>query len=82
MQTQNVHENHRKRLYQTITSAGFDNVNDYIALEFILTYVIPRKDTNPTAHKLLDKFGTIDAVLDANIEDLIKRMESGHLKFY
>lgn len=72
MQTQNVHENHRKRLYQTITSAGFDNVNDYIALEFILTYVIPRKDTNPTAHKLLDKFGTIDAVLDANIEDLIK----------
>lgn len=60
------HSNHRTRLLQIIESAGLENISDYLALEFILTYIIPRKDTNPIAHKLIDKFGGLSAVLEAS----------------
>lgn len=66
------HSNHRQRLYNTVQSVGLDKANSYIALEFILTYVLPRVDTNPIAHKLIDKFGDIGAVLDAPPEELEK----------
>lgn len=69
---ENEHVNHRKRLYETISLAGFENVNDFIALEYILAYVIPRQDTNPIAHRLLEKFGTISRVLDSEVEELVK----------
>jgi len=39
-------------------------------LELILFYAIPRKDTNPIAHALLDRFGSLAAVLEARPEDL------------
>lgn len=66
------HSNHRQRLYNTVQTVGLDKANSYIALEFILTYVLPRVDTNPIAHKLIDKFGDIGAVLDAPQEELEK----------
>lgn len=66
------HSNHRQRLYNTIQSVGLDKANNYIALEFILTYVLPRVDTNPIAHKLIDRFGDIPSVLDAPAEELAK----------
>ncbi|MBR2433249.1 MAG: hypothetical protein IKB21_01420 [Clostridia bacterium] len=66
------HSNHRQRLYNTIQRVGLDKANNYIALEFILTLVLPRVDTNPIAHKLIDKFGDIPSVLDASAEDLAK----------
>ena len=65
-----LHTNHRKRLLDTISQIGFENVNEYVALEFILTYIIPRKDTNPLAHLLINEFGSVPAVLDATVEQL------------
>lgn len=70
--TKNIHENHRQRLYNTVEQIGLENVNDYLALEFILTYVVPRKDTNPLSHRLIDEFGSISNVLDANPESLMQ----------
>lgn len=70
--TKNIHENHRQRLFDTIEKIGLENVNDYLALEFILTYIIPRKDTNPIAHRLLDEFGSVSNVFDANFETLMQ----------
>lgn len=60
------HGGHRQRLTETIINAGLDKVSDVVALEFILTYVIPRADTNELAHKLLDKFGNLVEVLNAD----------------
>ena len=57
MEKQNIHTNHRQRLFETVKQVGFDKLNDINALEFVLTFVIPRKDVNPLAHALLDKFG-------------------------
>lgn len=62
----NVHAGHRQRLLDTIIKAGIDKVSDIVALEFILTYVIPRADTNEIAHFLLDRFGSIPEVLNAD----------------
>lgn len=64
----NMHAGHRQRLLETILDAGLDKVSNVQALEFILTYVIPRCDTNELAHRLLDKFGTAADVLNADWE--------------
>lgn len=68
--TEVSHTGHRQRLLTTIENSGLDKVNDYLALEFILTYVFPRIDTNPLAHKLLNRFGSIANVLDASVDQL------------
>jgi DNA repair protein RadC len=39
---------------------------DHAVLEMILTYVIPRKDVNELAHRLLNKFGSLTNVLEAD----------------
>ena len=61
-----MHNGHRQRLTDTILNAGLRNVSDVVALEFILTYVIPRADTNDLAHRLLNKFGSMVEVLNAD----------------
>ena len=66
----NVHAGHRQRLLDTILNAGIDKVSNVVALEFILTYVIPRVDTNEIAHRLLDRFGNITEILNADWEML------------
>lgn len=66
------HSNHRQRLMKTVTDMGVANANDFIILEFILTYVHPRIDTNPIAHRLMAEFGSISGVLDAPVSELAK----------
>ncbi len=46
---------------------GFE---DYEALELMLTYAIPRRDTKPLAKELIKKFGSAQGVLDAPFEEL------------
>ncbi|MDD2227198.1 MAG: JAB domain-containing protein [Clostridia bacterium] len=67
---ENIHKNHRKRLLDNIFKSGIENVSEINALEFILTYIIPRKDTNPLAHNLIKEFGNLANVLDADFERL------------
>lgn len=47
-------------------------LQEYEALEILLFNAIPRKDTNPLAHRLLAKFGTMDKVLSADISQLME----------
>lgn len=65
----NVHKDHRKRM-RAEALKNFDSFNDVRLLEFLLFYVIPRKDTNGIAHALLNKFGSIAGVLDAEVHEL------------
>ena len=65
-----VHDGHRERLKARYLEHGLDNFNDINALELLLFYAIPRCDTNTIAHELLDRFGSLSAVLEANIEEL------------
>ena len=51
---------------------GLDSFTDVQALELLLFYAIPQKDTNPIAHALLERFGSLSQVLDAPLEALKK----------
>lgn len=78
MENKNPHINHRRRLYALTEKIGIDNLTDIQAMELLLTYIIPRKDTNEVAHALLDEFGTFAGVLDAPISALEKISGVGH----
>ena len=65
-----AHTGHRARLRGQFLHAGLDALTDIQVLELLLFYVIPRKDTNPIAHRLLTQFGSLSAVLDAPVEAL------------
>ncbi len=67
----NIHAGHRQRMRrEMIEQNSFDKMGDHRILEVLLFYGIPRRDTNPIAHELLNKFGSITGVLDAEIEEL------------
>ncbi|MBQ2718634.1 MAG: hypothetical protein IJF73_01050 [Clostridia bacterium] len=70
MPTENPHKDHRGRLRRRFLSAGLSDFAPHNVLELLLFYAIPRRDTNPLAHALLDRFGTVDAVLSAGEEEL------------
>lgn len=67
-----MHSGHRERVKQRFRETGFHGFNDINALELLLFYAIPRQDTNPVAHALLNRFGTFHGVIDAPYEDLLK----------
>ncbi len=66
------HTGHRQRLRKKFIENGFDGFEPHEALEMYLFYAIPRKDTNPLAHRLLDRYLTIGGVCDAPIDELMK----------
>ena len=68
-----MHQGHRERMRKKFLLNGLDNFEDHEILEFILFYAIPRKDTNEIAHLLIEKFGSLDAILDAPI-NLLKEV--------
>lgn len=71
-ETENIHVNHRQRLQQQIFLSNLNSMNEIQMLEYILTLSIPRIDTNPLAHKLLDEFGSLYNVLDSDYTTLMK----------
>lgn len=68
----NVHENHRARVRETIRKTGVGNIPDINLLEYLLFYSIPRKDTNEIAHRLIDTFGSLNGVFNADYEQLLE----------
>lgn len=65
-----VHDGHRERMKSSFKKNGLDSMNDVNALELLLFYAIPRRDTNVIAHALLDHFGSLSRVFSASIQEL------------
>ncbi|MGN0536453.1 MAG: RadC family protein [Acutalibacteraceae bacterium] len=65
-----IHDGHRNRMKEKFLKEGADAFHEHEILEVLLYYAVPRKDTNPLAHKLLERFGSLAAVLDAPAEVL------------
>jgi DNA repair protein RadC len=65
---------HRDRLWQKLQCVAFADAfpHAYEKLEFLLTWIIPRQDTKPLAKALVDRFGSLSAVLHASAEDLLQ----------
>ena len=66
-----IHDGHRQRMKERFLGHGLDNFNDINALELLLFYAAPRRDTNALAHALLDRFGSFSAVLEADEQELL-----------
>lgn len=68
----NLNTGHRQRLKERFLKSGFDDFEYHNMLELLLFFTIPRKDTNQTAHNLINRFGSFSAVFNASFEELIK----------
>ena len=64
-----MHEGHRERMLKKLENYA-DALNEHELLEILLYFCIPRVNTNPVAHRLLESFGSIENVFDADIERL------------
>lgn len=67
-----MHEGHRERLRQRYRREGLDEFELHNVLELVLFHIIPRKDTNEIAHRLVEKYHSLSAILDAPEEELCK----------
>jgi DNA repair protein RadC len=61
---------HRQRLRDRFLTSGAGALADYELLELVLFLAIPRRDVKPMAKTLLDRFGTLQGVLTAELEQL------------
>ena len=73
-----IHDGHRSRLKERFCNEGLDNFEEHQVLELLLFYCIPRVDTNPIAHALLERFGSLSQVMEAPVEELEKVPGIGH----
>ena len=67
-----LHDGHRQRMKERFARHGLDSFAEHEVLELLLYYAIPRRDTNELAHTLLDRFGSLERVLLAPREELLK----------
>lgn len=67
-----LHDKHRERMRNRFRENGFKGFADHEVLEYILFFAIPRGNTNETAHRLLNYFGSFSNVLLASEDELVK----------
>lgn len=67
-----VHTDHRTRMRERMIRQGFDSLEPHEALEVLLYYVVPRRDVNPLAHRLIRTFGGYHRVFEASMDELKK----------
>ena len=62
---------HRRRLRERFCRSGLNGLQDYEAVELLLSYAIPRRDVKPLAKQLLRDFGSVEGLMDAPMYRLI-----------
>ena len=67
---ENLHRDHRKRMKKRFLDKGLDGFSDHEVLELLLFFAIPRVNTNETAHRLLNRFSSLSAVLESSPDEL------------
>lgn len=65
-----LHGGHRARMRQRFLETGGAGMADHELLELLLYYTLPRRDTNETAHALIEECGSLSSVLEAGTEEL------------
>lgn len=63
-------DGHRQRLRDKFLDSGLSGFHDYEVIELLLTLATPRKDCKEAAKAVLKKFGTLQQVLEASVNDL------------
>lgn len=65
-----LHSGHRQRMLERF-EAGEENFQDHEILEVLLYNAIPRSNTNPIAHALINAFGSLADVFRASVSELM-----------
>ena len=63
---------HRGRLRQRLLYGGDDALADHEVIEYLLMTAVPQKDMKPLARVLIDRFGSLAGVLNADPRELTK----------
>ncbi len=67
-----IHQGHRKRVKEEFLARGLNGMSEHRVLELLLFYAIPQGDVNPLAHALVDRFGGLEGVFHATVEQLMQ----------
>ena len=66
-----IHDGHRKRMREAAENdTDLSSFSDFQTLELVLSFLIPRRDTNPIAHALINEFGSLYNVFQAPKQSL------------
>lgn len=63
---------HRKRHMERAITQGFESFKKHEIIELMLFFSQPRINTNPIAHSLIDKFGSLHNVCNAPLNELLE----------
>lgn len=66
------HGKHRDRMRERVLKEGADGLEKHELLEMLLYGTIPQKDTNELAHHLLEEFGTLTNLIEADPKEIQK----------
>ncbi len=69
---ENSRAGHRRRLRERFLRGGLKALQDYEAVELLLTFGIPRRDVKPLAKELIARFGSLNRLLDADGSELLE----------
>jgi DNA repair protein RadC len=69
----NPHANHRSRIRQRYINNGIGAFAEHEILELLLFYCYPRCDTNKIAHRLVNEYGSLHDLMDADVKDIMNR---------
>lgn len=77
------HASHRERLRLSFLQTGAKGFQQHELLELLLFYALPRINTNNIAHSLIESFGSLPEVLEADISGLssVKGINSSSAAF-
>ncbi len=67
---QSPHIGHRTRLRKRFLETGVSGFSEHELLELLLFYSLPRVNTNEIAHSLINRFGSLAEVLNADSDEL------------
>ena len=65
-----IHSGHRQRMLERFET-GAEHFQDHELLEVLLYNAIPRANTNPIAHALIESFGSLTGVFQASVRELM-----------
>ncbi len=67
-----LHAGHRQRMKEKLFKNGIEGLDDYEVLEYFLYYSLPYVNTNEIAHKLINEFGSLNNVINAEYDRLVQ----------
>lgn len=68
----NLHDGHRQRMKDRLLRDGLGGFADHEVFEMLLYYAQPYRDTNELGHRLVERFGSLVGVLEADYADLVR----------